>query len=144
MTSVDEILGAMRESGARLTTSRRATVETLVANHHRHISAEEIVDAVRMRHSDVAESTVYRTLSTLEELGLITHMHLDHGPATFHLSDDRHRHLVCRRCHQVIETPSDLYAGVIRELDRRYGFEVQDEHFAVTGVCRKCREASAE
>ena len=140
MTTVEDILGALRESGARLTTSRRATVETLVANHDRHISAEEIVTAVRTRHSDVAESTVYRTLATLEELGLITHMHLDHGPATFHLADDRHRHLVCRRCHQVIETPADVYAGVTRELYERYGFEVQDEHFAVTGVCRVCRE----
>ena len=143
MTTVEDILDALRHSGSRLTTSRRATVETLVANHDRHISAEEIVAAVRRRHSDVAESTVYRTLATLEELGLITHMHLDHGPATFHLADDRHRHLVCRRCHQVIETPADLYAGVTRELDERYGFEVQDEHFAVTGLCRVCREGNA-
>lgn len=140
MATVDEILEELRQSGARITTCRRTTVETLVANHDRHISAEEIIAAVRARHTDVAESTIYRTLSTLEELGLITHMHLDHGPATFHLADDRHRHLVCRRCHQVLETPADLYAGVTRELYERYGFEVQDEHFAVTGVCRQCRE----
>ena len=143
MTAVDDILDALRDSGARITTCRRTTVEFLVANHDRHVSADEIVVAVRARHSDVAESTVYRTLSTLEELGLITHMHLDHGPATFHLADDRHRHLVCRRCHQVIETPAGLYAGVTKKLFERYGFEVQDEHFAVTGVCRECREAEA-
>ena len=142
-TTVDDILAALRDSGARLTTSRRATVETLVANHDRHVSAEEIVAEVRARYADVAESTVYRTLATLEELGLITHMHLDHGPATFHLADHRHRHLVCRRCHQVIETPADLYAGVTRKLRERYGFEVQDEHFAVTGLCRECREGGS-
>lgn len=143
MTSVDEILDELRQAGARITTCRRTTVETLVAHHDRHISAEEIITAVQLRHTDVAESTIYRTLATLEQLGIITHMHLDHGPATFHLADDRHRHLVCRRCHQVIETPADLYAGVTRELRERYGFEVEDEHFAVTGVCKVCREAGS-
>ena len=142
--SVDEILSALRRSGGRITSTRRATVETLLANTDRHISAEEIVAEVRRRHSEVAESTIYRTLATLEELGVITHMHLDHGPATFHLAGHEHRHLVCRNCHGIIETPADLYAGVTRELLDRYGFEVQEEHFAVTGVCRVCREAPPE
>jgi Fur family ferric uptake transcriptional regulator len=139
--SVEEVLAALRHAGGRITTTRRATVETLLANTDRHISAEEIVQAVRSRHADVAESTIYRTLATLEDLGLITHMHLDHGPATFHLADHRHRHLVCRTCHGIIEIPADLFDGVAEELARRYGFAVEEEHFALTGVCRSCRQA---
>jgi Fur family transcriptional regulator, ferric uptake regulator len=140
---VEEILDALRESGARITTCRRSTVEMLVANQDRHVSADEIIAAVQARVADVAESTIYRTLATLEELGLITHMHLDHGPATFHLAEDRHRHLVCRNCHLVIETPADLYAGVTQDLYERYGFAVEEEHFAITGVCRECRDAAS-
>jgi Fur family ferric uptake transcriptional regulator len=137
--TVEEMLSALRRAGGRVTATRRATVETLVANTDRHISAEEIVEAVRARHSDVAESTVYRTLATLEDLGLVSHLHLDHGPATFHLADHPHRHLVCRRCHAVIETPAEMYAGIIAELEQRYGFKMEEEHFAITGVCRRCR-----
>lgn len=140
-SSVEEILAALRHSGGRVTATRRATVETLLANRDRHISADEIVGAVRARHSDVAESTIYRTLAALEELGVITHMHLDHGPATFHLADHAHRHLVCRSCHAIIETPADLYEDLAAELDRRYGFTVEDEHFAITGLCRQCAQA---
>ncbi|HMC40874.1 MAG TPA: transcriptional repressor [Acidimicrobiales bacterium] len=140
-STVDDLLAALRRAGGRVTTTRRATVETLVANTERHVSAEEIVAAVRTRHSDVAESTVYRTLGTLEDLGLITHMHLDHGPATFHLAEDGHRHLVCRDCHAVVETPADLYDGLTAELEQRYGFELDREHFALTGRCRACRDA---
>ena len=140
-TSVDRFLAALRDSGGRITSTRRATVETLVANRDRHITAEEIVDEVRARHSDVAPSTIYRTLATLEDLGLITHQHLGHGPATFHLSEQRHRHLVCRSCHSIVETPADLYADLSKELRRRYGFSVDDEHFAITGLCRHCRGA---
>lgn len=140
MTSVEDILSALRRSGGRITTTRRATVETLVANTDRHISAEEVVAEVRGRHSDVAESTIYRTLSTLEELGVITHTHLDHGPATFHLAGHEHRHLVCRRCHGIIETPADMYTGLIEVIEERYGFRVDSEHFALNGLCRRCHD----
>jgi Fur family ferric uptake transcriptional regulator len=141
--NADDILAALRLSGGRVTTTRRATVETLLANADRHISAEEIVAAVRARHSDVAESTIYRTLATLEDLGVVAHLHVDHGPATFHLTDHEHRHLVCRFCHTIIETPADLYAGLGAELEQRYGFVVEDEHFALSGVCRACRDRRA-
>ena len=102
-----------------MTSTRRATVETLLANVDRHISAEEIVTAVRRRQPDVAESTIYRTLATLEDLGLITHMHLDHGPATFHLADHPHRHLVCRRCHAVTETPAAVFGELADEIETK-------------------------
>ncbi len=137
--TVEEILAALRLSGGRITTTRRATVETLLANTDRHISADDIVAAVRARYAEVAESTIYRTLSTLEELGVITHMHLDHGPATFHLADRRHRHLVCRGCGAIIEAPADLFAGLVSELEGRYGFTLDEEHFALTGLCVACR-----
>ncbi|MDA8044427.1 MAG: transcriptional repressor [Actinomycetota bacterium] len=140
--TVEEILDALRLAGGRITTTRRATVEALLAHTDRHVSAEEVVEAVRARYSDVAESTVYRTLATLEELGVVTHLHLDHGPATFHLADHPHRHLVCRACHAVIETPAELYTGLTGELERRFGFTVEDEHFALTGLCRACRPAA--
>lgn len=139
--SVDTVLDALRRSGGRVTSTRRATVEALLAHTDRHLSAEQIVAAVRHRHPDVAESTVYRTLSTLEELGVIAHMHLDHGPATFHLADHRHRHLVCRGCHAVVEMPADLYSDLAAEVERRYGFVVEDEHFALSGLCPPCRAA---
>lgn len=139
MTTLEDILAALRRSGGRVTPCRRATVEALLASRDRHTNAEEIVAAVRRRHADVAESTVYRTLSTLEDLGVITHMHLDHGPATFHLSGDEHRHLVCRDCHAVIEVPAGLFAGVTGEIESRFGFAVEDEHFALRGRCRSCR-----
>ena len=139
MAPVEDILAALRRAGGRITPARRATVETLVASTDRHVNAEEIVRSVRSRHPDVAESTIYRTLSTLEELGLISHLHLDHGPATFHLAEHPHRHLVCRRCHAVVEIPLGMFEELERRLEERYGFRIEDEHFAIAGVCAGCR-----
>jgi Fur family ferric uptake transcriptional regulator len=134
------ILGEMRAAGGRVTTSRRAIVEVLLDSRDHHLTAEEIVVAVRARLPDVAESTIYRTLTVLEHLGVVGHVHLGHGPATFHLSDQPHRHLVCTRCQAVIEIPAELLAELHGAIETQYGFSV-DEHFALTGLCRACRES---
>ena len=66
---VDVLLAELRRRGQRITTGRRAIAEVLVGADN--LSAEEIVAAVQDDHPDLAASTVYRTLETLEEAGLI-------------------------------------------------------------------------
>ena len=39
----------------------------------------------------------------LETIGVITHVHLGHGPSTFHLADPPHYHAVCASCGAVVE-----------------------------------------
>ncbi len=134
------IVARLRANGGRITATRRATIEVLLAEgDHRHLSAEDVAAEVRSRLPDVAESTIYRTLSALEELGVVTHVHLGHGPSTFHLTDQPHRHLVCRHCQMIIEIPRQEFAALSKRLDDAYGFSVSDEHFALIGECRACR-----
>jgi Fur family ferric uptake transcriptional regulator len=139
-TATEGILALLRAAGGRVTSTRRATIEVLVAGGaHRHLSAEEIADEVRARLPDVAESTIYRTLTALEELGVVTHVHLGHGPSTFHLAGQAHHHLVCRLCGAVIEVPSYEFTAMSRRLRDVYGFSVSEEHFAISGECPTCR-----
>lgn len=140
--TVDGIMAVLRANGGRATATRRATVEALLAGgSHRHLRAEEVVGEVRRRLPDAAESSIYRTLGVLEDLGLVTHVHLDHGPSTFHLADPSHRHLACERCGSVVEVPSAELAPLAHRLSEAYGFVMSTEHFAIAGLCRACRAA---
>ncbi len=85
-------------------------------------------------------STVYRTLELLEELGLINHAHLGHGPPTYHHAElDEHLHLVCRDCETVIETDVEVAADLLARLDRDFGFDTDVRHFSIFGRCESCR-----
>jgi Fur family ferric uptake transcriptional regulator len=138
---IEGIMARLRHHGGRITATRRVTIEVLLAGgEHRHLSAEDIAAKVRDRLPEVAESTIYRTLSALEDLGIITHVHLGHGASTYHLSDQAHRHLVCRRCQAVVEVPTLDFDEFVRRLEDSYGFVVSDEHFALVGECRACRD----
>ncbi|MHB1444239.1 MAG: Fur family transcriptional regulator [Acidimicrobiales bacterium] len=137
----DGIIAMLRANGGRATATRRATIEVLLAGgNHRHLSADDVAAEVRQRLPDAAESSIYRTLAVLEELGLVTHVHLGHGPSMFHLSDQTHRHLVCRRCDATIEVPISEFIDLARRLDESYGFAMSYEHFAILGECQACRD----
>jgi Fur family transcriptional regulator, ferric uptake regulator len=136
----EEIVALLRARGGRVTPTRRATINVLLAGgEHRHLSAEDVATEVRRLLPDVAESTIYRTLTALEELGVVTHVHLGHGPGTFHLAEAAHRHLVCQRCDSVIEVPAFEFIALARRLEEVYGFAMSSEHFAIVGQCRNCR-----
>lgn len=142
--STEEVIALLRARGGRVTATRRATIDVLLAGgDHRHLRAEDVAAEVRQRLPDVAESTIYRTLSALEELGVVTHVHLGHGPSTFHLTHQPHRHLVCQRCQRVVEVPAEEFAALARRLEERYGFAMSSEHFAIAGLCASCRAEPA-
>lgn len=141
--TAEAVLAMLRARGGRITATRRITLEVLLAGgQHRHMSADEIAAEVRDRLPEVAESSIYRTLAVLEELGVVTHVHLGHGPSTFHLRDQIHRHLVCQRCRMVIEVPGHEFVALTRRLEQSYGFAMSSEHFAILGECRACRSTA--
>ena len=131
------ILGALRAGGGRITPARRALVEALLGSDG-HVTAEDLAAAVQRSHPDVHQSTIYRTLDALEELGVVDHVHLGHGRAVYHLADDPHQHLVCEVCGHVIEVPDDAFAGLSDQLQRDYAFTLRPNHFAVLGRCAGC------
>lgn len=86
-------------------------------------------------------STVYRTLELLEELGLVKHAHLGHGPPNYHLAAEaEHIHLVCRGCDNVQDVDPRAASGLADVLERDFGFETDVHHLTVYGKCKDCRE----
>ena len=135
---VEEIVGRLAEEGGRRTAARYAIVRTLV-DAKGHVTADEVAAAVQREFPSVNISTVYRTLDTLEELGVVDHVHLGHGRAVYHLADADHQHLYCERCEHIEELPTDKLKPFLRMVERDYGFEVDRRHFAIVGICSKCR-----
>lgn len=137
-TAAELILTRLRDSGGRITTARRLVVETLLESPH-HQTAEELAAQVQARAPEVHMSTIYRNLDELEKQGVISHAHLGHGAAVYHLSDEDHGHLVCSECGWVQEAPRAAFDGLARNLRREHGFELDTRHFAVQGLCEHCR-----
>jgi Fur family transcriptional regulator, ferric uptake regulator len=137
VTTVDEALEVVRRHGGRVTSSRRLLLRALF-DKPRHWTAEELGEEVQRQAPDIHLSTVYRNLEELERLGLVTHAHLGHGPATYHLATAVHGHLLCAQCGTMIEAPDDLFEGLAERAHAEFAFTIDPHHFAVLGRCKQC------
>lgn len=121
-----------------MTATRLAIIEAIVEASS-HITAEDLAGEVRRRSSTINRSTVYRALSFLEEAGIVDHVHLGHGRAVYHLTDREHQHLVCESCAAVTEIAIDELRPLKNQLQRDHKFTLDTRHFAIVGLCEKCR-----
>jgi Fe2+ or Zn2+ uptake regulation protein len=134
----ERILDRLRRDGGRVTTVRRAVVAALVEADDHHVTADDLAAAVQARHPDVHRSTIYRTLDALQDVGVVEHLHLGHGPAVYHPTDNPHQHLVCAHCDTVIQVPDALFGELAAGVHAEYRFTIDPHHFALLGRCEDC------
>ena len=95
---VQDIVASLRARGMRMTPQRRRVIAAVEKLGH----ATPDALAATVAHDGGAAlplSTIYRNLEALEELGVVTHTHLDHRAPTYHLAEHAdHLHLVCLGC----------------------------------------------
>jgi len=130
-------MGLVREHGFRGTTARRLVLEMLFATGE-PLAAERVAEGLagRVPRSDLA--SVYRNLETLEEVGLVRHVHLGHGPGLYALAGVAREYLVCESCSRVLAIePADL-DGVREEISAATGWEARFTHFPIVGLCPDC------
>jgi len=131
--TIDDVADALRRAGSRLTTPRRLVLEVLFAS--RGLASAEQIAA----QAQVDLTSVYRNLERLEELGVVRHVHVGHGPSVYGLVGDGEREfLVCEACGKVVAVdPSALerVRGVIRD---DFGLEARFTHFPIHGRCADC------
>ena len=136
--SIARARDALRARGLRWTPQRRALLEVLVWSHG-HMTGIELIELARRRDPDTTPSTVYRTLSVLEELGLVRHSHGHDGREEFHVLPAReHGHLTCDACGGTWEIEATEANGIVGSLQRTRGFSVDLSHLTISGQCAGC------
>jgi Fur family ferric uptake transcriptional regulator len=138
VTGVDEASRALRDRGLRLSAARRLVLEALFAADG-PVTAELIAGGVdgRVPRSDL--TSVYRNLEAFEELGLVRHVHLGHGPGLYALAGETDReYLVCESCDRVRSVPSIELDGVRAAIRDAFGYGARFSHFPIVGQCPDC------
>jgi len=135
--SVDEAEALLRERGLRASAARRLVLETLFAAET-PLSAEQVAEGVigRVPRSDLA--SVYRNLERLQEVGLVRHMHLGHGPGLYVLAGSAQEYLVCEACDAMLAVDPPLLDGLRATIEDAFGYRVAFGHFPIVGLCPDC------
>lgn len=129
----------LRHCGHKLTQPRTAILRVLLAAEH-PLSPAEIQGRGQAFCAELGLVTVYRTLELLVQSELARPVHLADGCHGYALATPGHtHHLVCERCHAVVEiTGCDLGAYLDR-VAAFTGYTVTGHWLEIAGVCADCQ-----
>lgn len=137
---LEEFRRVCREHGLRLTPQRIAIYEELLASRE-HPAADDIFRRVRPKYPHISFDTVYRTLLTFEQIGLIRAVEGYGEPRRFDPDLSCHHHLRCMRCNKIIDFECEAFEDI--ELPASIGkeFKVVHKRLVLEGLCGECQSA---
>ena len=141
---VERFVGYLREHNLPVTAQRLAIAEVLLTSD-RHLSAEEVASEVTARGRRAGTATVYRTIDTLVESGLLVERDFGEGFRRFEPARDipHHEHLVCTQCDKVEEFRDERLERMTTLVAESRGFARQRHRLVIHGVCRECQVGGA-
>lgn len=126
----------LADKGFKITPQRVAILEFMHGNDA-HPSADEVYQQVKRRYRHISRATVYNTIKSLTEAGVLQEILLQQDKAHFDWNVTRHHHFKCRSCGRVedidyrVLTPSSVAAKIA-------GYTVQDVRVVMEGRCKRC------
>ncbi|MCR4408601.1 MAG: transcriptional repressor [Anaerolineae bacterium] len=129
----------LRRAGKRITSQRMLVLEA-IREGGGHLDADEIYRRAKLQAPRLSLSTVYRTINTLKEAGMIEELHLGEEHHHYELRDAKvHHHFVCQNCGRVVEFEWPFSEQLLRDLGEKYDFELTEIHLDLVGYCAECR-----
>jgi Fe2+ or Zn2+ uptake regulation protein len=136
-----QVESRLSEGDVRFTKGRKAVVDALAAAVGPR-SAAELADDL----PTVPVSSLYRTLSVLEDAGVVIPHLSTKGIARYELAEwltGHHHHLVCSSCGQVedVDVPASVEEQVEELIERiaaGSAFEPSGHALEIEGTCARC------
>jgi len=135
----------LREAGFRAT-PQRVAIYMILAQTKAHPCAERVYEKLHSEFPSLSLNTVYKTLQTFEELGLVRRLDTGEGICRYDANPAPHIHLACRACGQVVDIDYDgkyILERMSQYVKENGGHEVCDFNLILYGYCRACSNGEA-
>lgn len=139
----DKIVGLLKTHGLRVTPARTVILDLLM-NQHGPVSHQQIESLLEVSASPIDRVTIYRTLHSLTECGILhkvtgldrsfSYAYVQDANQGEHHSGD-HAHFVCERCSHTFCLPE---VDVPEAIHTPSGFELKHTEVKLFGYCPDC------
>jgi len=132
-------ISQLQENGYRITSARRAVVNTVYGSTQA-LTPSEVYGKARKKYRALGLVTVYRTLEKLEELHLIQRVHQPLGCQAFISAGVGHQHLlICQNCGQAEFFDGDDLDSLTKSIARKTGYQIKEHWLQLFGLCGNCQ-----
>ena len=126
------------EKGLKVT-PQRVTIYEELSKATDHPSADAIYKRVRKILHNISFDTVYRTLLSFTELGIVNLVEGTGEQKRFEPNLHQHHHFRCIKCHTIYDFEHDAYNDIaVPEVVHKQGVII-NKRVVLEGVCSKCK-----
>jgi len=131
-----DFIELLREYGIPPSLQRIKILEYL-HNFKTHPTADMIYQALLDEMPTLSKTTVYNTLKTFTEKGILVALSLFENEVRYEYNTDPHIHFKCVNCGKIydLDKTYDLYKD--DEID---GHKITEHHVNLKGICKSCRD----
>jgi Fur family transcriptional regulator, ferric uptake regulator len=137
-----ERIGALLHARGLRRTAPRIAVMAVLEPVHGHLSVAEIHRRIHDAQPAAAPDlvTVYRTVTTLVDKGVLHALSVEGGVTTYGVADEPHHHAVCTRCGTIIEVPAQQLRSALEHAIEGSSFTLSDRAgLTLHGLCPRCQ-----
>jgi len=134
----------LKKRSLKFTIQREVILKTLY-NCQEHLTPEGLHDKIQNNYPElkVGIATVYRTLSLLEESGLVTSLSFGADGKKYELgAKDHHDHMICTECGRITEFFDEEIESRQEVIASKNNFKIIDHSMQIYGICAKCQKES--
>ncbi len=138
----DEVAALLRHADHRYTKGRRRVVAILHAG-----GGPLTITQILAADDTLPQSSVYRSLTVLEEAGAVIRIATGDDFARYELAEDltgHHHHLICSNCGDIADFALDgeveaILDDALQRAADRAGFDVDTHRLDILGRCTDCK-----
>jgi len=137
-SSVELFKKTCAQKGLKVT-PQRVVVYAELLKAKDHPSADVLYKRVRKTLPNISFDTVYRTLLSLVELGIIGLVKSYDDRKRFEPNIQNHHHCICIKCQKIIDFYDEEYDSIRIPKMLSQQFQVMNKRVVLEGVCSECR-----
>ncbi len=132
----DAIIQTLKQKKLRVTPQRFAVYSNLL-DRRDHPTAEQILQDLNQDSPTLSQATIYASLQTLQEVGLIRQVLLEEGVCRYDANIQPHHHFRCHSCGEIKDLPWETFTNLQPDKIPE-GLKFDHYEVTVSGLCDCC------
>ena len=131
----------LKKNNLKYTKQRELILKALYQNNG-HFSPEFLYNLVQEEDKkvNISIATVYRTLTLLEDGGLVSSVTFGGGKKYEFGIKAHHDHLICIKCGKIVEFCDEEIENRQDEIAKFFKFKMTNHSMKIYGLCEKCQK----
>lgn len=136
-----DLKAVLRQAGLKVTGQRMLILREFLLSKDRHMTAQQLFEAVLEKDDTVGFATVYRLLRSLTDVGIMTETRMGGVSARYEFqSRNHHDHLTCESCGLIVEFENSEIEILQQRVAEKLGFILTHHVLELFGLCKACRK----